>query len=341
MPPIACRATARRCIASTRGRTWRARGLRPAPAAAYHHGHEELEDPHHRRGRRVRACGDGVRASRAGRRGRGHDRRRVDNCQFVYNFDQSDADGDRVGNRCDPDYDGDGDGAMPEYRYPGGPPADNCPGTSKRRSAGHDGDGVGDPCDVDTDVDGTADVLRQLPDRVQLRPGRQRRRHAGRRLRRRHGRRRAPQRRRQLRRRLQPRPARRDRDGRGYLCDADDRPAGAGPPATPPPDRTQPALRARRPERVRAGGPDDRAARGLRASEACSITARLSAGKRTLARGRATLAGAGRTYVFLRASAKTRRWLARRGRVRVTLSLRATDGSGNARAVEQATLRQR
>ena len=107
-----------------------------------------------------------------------------------------------------------------------------------------------------------------------------------------------------------------DRDGRGLLCDGDDRPAGSGPAPTPPPDRSKPTLRLaglRGYERadLAIGLPV-----GLRASEACSITGRLSAGKRTLARGRAALAGAGRTFVFLRANAKTMRWLARRPRGR-------------------------
>jgi hypothetical protein len=263
----------------------------------------------------------------------------VDNCPYVYNFDQANDDGDQHGDRCDADYDGDGDTVAPEYRYPGGPPADNCPGTWNKDQLDTDGDGVGDVCDVDTDVDGTADVFDNCPTTYNFGQG-------------------------DIDADTQgdacdgdmdgdglangadncadvynPDQRDDDRDGRGYLCDADDRPAGTGPSPSPPArDAIKPALRLsslRGFERadLTTGLPVQ-----LRASEACSIAGRLVAGRRTLARGRAALTGAGTTYVFLRANAKTMRWLAGRDRVRVTLHLRAVDGSGNALAVKR-TLR--
>jgi hypothetical protein len=76
----------------------------------------------------------------------------------------------------------------------------------------------------------------------------------------------------------------------------------------------------------------------VRCSEACAITARLVAGRRTLARGTATLAAAGRTYVFLRADRRTLRRIGRRGRVRASLRLVAADRSGNERAVRRAVV---
>ena len=314
---------------------WRARGLRPAPATAYHHG---------MRSWRILTIALAVALSLAGT-AFAHPEPgdvdgdtigdAVDNCPYVYNFDQANADGDLFGNRCDPDYDGDGDTVAPEYRYPGGPTADNCPGTPNTDQADADGDGVGDPCDIDTDLDRNADVFDNCPtvwnfgqgdidsdtqgDACDADIDGDRLANAADNC--------ADV--------YNPDQRDDDRDGRGLLCDGDDRPAGSGPAPTPPPDRTKPTLRLaglRGYERadLAIGLPV-----GLRASEACSITGRLSAGKRTLARGRAALAGAGRTFVFLRANAKTMRWLARRDRVRVTLNLRAVDGSGNARAVKR------
>ena len=87
----------------------------------------------------------------------------------------------------------------------------------------------------------------------------------------------------------------------------------------------------------------------IRCSEACAVTAQLRLGAkqarrlrlgrvRTVARGSARLAAAGRTYAFLRFDrrAKRRLWRARRvtGEVRVT----AVDGAGNRRSYAHGEL---
>ena len=54
-----------------------------------------------------------------------------DNCHFVNNWDQTDTDGDGVGNACD-----------------------NCPSDSNSDQLDSDLDGTGDECDTDDDNDG-------------------------------------------------------------------------------------------------------------------------------------------------------------------------------------------
>lgn len=54
-----------------------------------------------------------------------------DNCPKIYNRDQKDKDGDKIGDVCD-----------------------NCPDTSNRDQKDMDGDGIGDVCDIDADGDG-------------------------------------------------------------------------------------------------------------------------------------------------------------------------------------------
>lgn len=67
----------------------------------------------------------------------------LDNCPNVQNPDQSDSDGDGVGDSCPIYYDTDGDG-VPDKE-------DNCLGVSTTDFRDTDGDGVGDPCDKSPD----------------------------------------------------------------------------------------------------------------------------------------------------------------------------------------------
>jgi hypothetical protein len=70
----------------------------------------------------------------------------VDNCPLVANTDQADADGDSVGDACDPDLvDTDADGAVDSQ--------DNCPDVANVDQLDTDEDGVGDACQPTDDED--------------------------------------------------------------------------------------------------------------------------------------------------------------------------------------------
>ena len=86
----------------------------------------------------------------------------TDNCPAEYNPDQSNSDGDVIGDACDrcpldPDNDVDGDGVCGEV--------DNCPHAGNPGQEDSDNDGIGDACNIGIDSDGDewADVFDNCP----------------------------------------------------------------------------------------------------------------------------------------------------------------------------------
>jgi hypothetical protein len=290
----------------------------------------------------------------------------ADNCQSVYNFDQADADGDGLGNRCDPDYDADADGIYNGYPSP----VDNCPTVANADQADANANGIGDVCEVDTDGDTVfdfADNCRDVANRFQSNldgddlgdacdpdldgDG-------------------PPYSQFDLRNELDncptvfnPDQRDDDKDGLGALCDADDVPKGAtttpgggGTTTTPSggggapgkaADTVKPAVtiglgRTQRFDEIRSG-----LVVRLHCSEACSLEAQLTIDKQRaqhlrlartgiVAGGAAQVEAAATTYAFVRFTKAARRVLFRQRGVNATLRVAATDRAGNRHTVTRA-----
>ncbi|MDB4431615.1 thrombospondin type 3 repeat-containing protein [Pseudomonadales bacterium] len=94
-----------------------------------------------------------------------------DNCPLIPNTNQSDFDGDTLGDVCDPDMDGDGtDNEFDAFPLDPsetsdadsdtvGDNSDNCVNDANTNQLNIDGDSLGDVCDPDMDGDGVANAI--------------------------------------------------------------------------------------------------------------------------------------------------------------------------------------
>ena len=224
------------------------------------------------------------------------------------NPDQADTDGDGFGDACPP-VDDDGDGVDQQRRQLRPRPIPD--------QADLDGDDKGDACDPDRDGDRFDDQYDNCPTVYNLEPndvdgdGASTTSCDG------------------------------DGDGIGTACDPDEPVIGRAAAAARPrrrrrTDRRAHGCRAASARRYRMAEIRAGLVVRLRCSEACAGTA-ASVGRerggspRPRRRGSARLGGAGTTYAFVRFSKAGRRAIARRGRVRATLTATAVDPSGTAR----------
>jgi hypothetical protein len=242
-----------------------------------------------------------------------------DNCAQTRNSDQKDVDGDRLGDRCDPDADGDGvannapdncwlvanrDQANEDGDAYGDvcdvdtdrdgwqDPVDNCPDIANTGQQNYDYDETGDVCDPDDDFDGEFDTVDNCPltynyDQVDA-----------------------------------------DGDGIGAACDASDTPAAPPGSPPPPPDVRAPTLRLTLARTLRLSELGRSIAVQVKCDEQCTLRAELFVRRRRIAAGTAALGDRGTTYVFMR---KLRRLVP----AKATLRLIATDAAGNVRSASR------